>query len=86
MGRPLRMAPMGPTLLDEVPLLPRLLLCELDLLEQSVQVHSWPLLEPVGSGAVRFVRAPGGSHSPALRPRPPWAWDRGLGTRLRGHS
>lgn len=46
--RPLRMAAMGPTLLDEVPLLPGLLLCELYLLEQSVQVHAgaggalWP--------------------------------------------
>lgn len=84
------MAPMGPTLLDEVPLLPRLLLCELYLLEQSVQVHPWPLVEPLGS--VCFVRAPGGSPQPGpqasaslgLRQRPGDTAE-GTRTRLRGH-
>lgn len=58
MGRPLRMAPTGPTLLDEVPLLPCLLLCELYLLEQSVQVHSWLLQGPVGSVSCALCEGP----------------------------
>jgi len=51
-----RMAAMAQTLLDEAPLLPRLLLCELYLLEQSIQVHFCLLAESVGSlGLAVFV-------------------------------
>ena len=50
------MAAMGQTLLDEALLLPCLLLCELYLLEQSIQVHFWLLVESVGSpGLAVFV-------------------------------
>lgn len=47
-----KMAAPGQTLLDEVPLLPRLLLCELYVLEQSIQVHFSLLVESVSSPAL----------------------------------
>lgn len=46
---------MGQTLLDELSLLPRLLLCELYLLEQGIQVHFCLLVELVGSEGLVFV-------------------------------
>lgn len=51
-----KMAAPGQTLLDELPLLPRLLLRELYLLEQSIQVHFSLLVESVSSpGLAVFV-------------------------------
>lgn len=77
------MAPLGPTLLDEASLLPCLLLSELDVLEQSVQVHSWLLLRLCGlcglsscEGSPRVPALPSGPGLGLLR----------LGTELWGHA
>lgn len=85
-GGPLRMAPMEPTLLDEAPLLPRLLLRELYLLEQSIQVHSWLLGEPVGS--VGRALCEGSRRVPTALPSGlcPGLGLHGLGTEAWGHG